>query len=332
MNHVGQNIISNGYQKISQIDEIEASNKQNTLRRSINCVGISLHGGDKVSLTLCPAEVDTGIVFRRTDIPGSKDINANWKNVVDTRMCTTISNEDGVTVSTIEHLMSALAGCGVDNVYIDLNGPEVPVMDGSAQPFVFLIECAGLSVQNAHRRIIEVLKPVRVNIDDRMAELVPSPTFSISFEIEFDDEIVANQAISLNMANGNYKKEVARARTFGFKHEIKSLRAAGLGLGGSLDNAVIVSGNKVLNEDGLRYEDEFVRHKVLDAVGDLYTAGGFIRGSYNGVRSGHALTNKLLRALFSDKLAWRYINLADNACSDVMMNNNLNGDLVGIAI
>jgi UDP-3-O-[3-hydroxymyristoyl] N-acetylglucosamine deacetylase len=332
MNYIGQNIISKDYQKLSPIEEIKVSNKQNTICRPINCVGISLHGGNKVALTLCPAEVDTGIVFRRTDIPGSGDIQANWRNVVDTRMCTTISNEEGATVGTIEHLMSALAGCGVDNVYIDINGPEVPVMDGSAQPFVFLIECAGIAEQNAQRRIIEVLKPVRVEIEDKTAELSPSSTFSVSVEIEFDDEIVANQAISVDMVNGNYKKEVARARTFGFKHEIKKLHAAGLGLGGSLDNAVIVSGNKVLNEDGLRYNNEFVRHKVLDAVGDLYTAGSFIRGSYKGVRSGHALTNKLLRALFSNKLAWRYINPDKKSCSGVTVSNGLTNDAVGVAI
>ena len=166
--------------------------------------------------------------------------------------------------------MSALAGCGIDNVYVDIDGHEVPVMDGSAQPFVFLIECAGVLEQDAHRRIIKILKPVRVDAEDKMAELLPSDTFSVSFEIDFDNEVVANQTISVNLVNGNYKKEVARARTFGFMHEIEKLQGAGLGLGGSLDNAVIVAGDKVLNEDGLRYNDEFVRHKVLDAVGDLY--------------------------------------------------------------
>jgi|HIL76986.1 UDP-3-O-[3-hydroxymyristoyl] N-acetylglucosamine deacetylase len=330
MNYISQDIISSDFEQFAPIEEIKASNKQNTLRRSVHCVGISLHGGNNVALTLRPAEAHTGIVFRRTDIPESREILASWKNVIDTRMCTTISNKAGVTVSTIEHLMSALAGCGVDNVYIDLNGPEVPVMDGSAQPFVFLIECAGLMEQDAYRRIIEILKPVRVEIGDKMAELTPSRTFSVTFEIDFDNEIVANQTISVNMVNGNFKKEVARARTFGFMHEIKKLRAAGLGLGGSLDNAVIVAGNKILNEDGLRYNDEFVRHKVLDAVGDLYTAGGFLRGSYKGVRSGHALTNKLLRALFADKSAWRDINLGGKVGSDSVLSNSLTEDLVAI--
>jgi len=308
MNHIGQDIISNDSEQASPVTTLSVPQKQNTLLRTMNCVGIALHSGEKVSLTLRPAEANTGIIFRRTDILGSKEIEARWDNVIDTRMCTTIGNDDGVTISTIEHLMSALAGCGVDNVYLDVNGPEVPVMDGSAQPFVFLIECAGLLEQDAPRRVIEILKPVRVEIGDKKAELIPSDTFSVGFEIDFESEVVAKQAISVTMVNGTFKKEVARARTFGFMHEVEQLRAAGLGLGGSLDNAVIVDGDKVLNEDGLRYDDEFVRHKVLDAVGDLYTAGGVILGSFKGVRSGHALTNQLLRALFADKSAWRYVD------------------------
>jgi len=212
--------------------------------------------------------------------------------------------------------MAALAGCHVDNVYVDVNGPEVPVMDGSAQPFVFLIECAGLQEQDAPRQVIEILKPIRVEIGDKMAEIVPSDTFSVGFEIDFDSEIVAKQAITVTMINGTFKKEVARARTFGFMHEVEQLQAAGLGLGGSLDNAVIVEGDKVLNEDGLRYDDEFVRHKVLDAVGDLYLSGGMIMGSFKGVRSGHALTNQLLRALFADQSAWRYVDLSEDDSLD----------------
>jgi UDP-3-O-[3-hydroxymyristoyl] N-acetylglucosamine deacetylase len=184
-------------------------------------------------------------------------------------------------------------------------------MDGSAQPFVFLIECAGLQEQDAPRQVIEILKPIRVEIGDKMAELVPSDTFSVGFEIDFNCEVVAKQSITVTMVNGTFKKEVARARTFGFMHEVEQLRAAGLSLGGSLDNAVIVEDDKVLNEDGLRYDDEFVRHKVLDAVGDLYLSGGMIMGSFKGVRSGHALTNQLLRALFADQSAWRYVG-SDN--------------------
>ena len=332
MNYISQDIISSDLKQVFPMEGMKCSIRQNTLRRSINCVGITLHGGDKVGLTLRPAEANTGVVFRRIDIPESKEIRATWENVTDTRMCTTIANGDGVTVSTIEHLMSALAGCGIDNVYVDIDGHEVPVMDGSAQPFVFLIECAGVLEQDAHRRIIKILKPVRVDAEDKMAELLPSDTFSVSFEIDFDNEVVANQTISVNLVNGNYKKEVARARTFGFMHEIEKLQAAGLGLGGSLDNAVIVAGDKVLNEDGLRYNDEFVRHKVLDAVGDLYTAGSLICGSYKGVRSGHALTNKLLQALFADESAWCYINLGENSISDSVQSDNLTEDLVAISV
>ena len=332
MNYIGQDVRSCDLKKILPKEGDKCSIRQNTLRRSINCIGITLHGGEKVALTLRPAAADTGIVFRRIDIPGSKEIRASWDNVTDTRMCTTISNGDGVTVSTIEHLMSALAGCGIDNVYVDLDGHEVPVMDGSAQPFVFLIECAGVLEQDVHRRVIKILKPVRVDAEDKMAELLPSDTFSVSFEIDFDNEVIANQTISVNMVNGNYKKEVARARTFGFMHEIEKLQAAGLGLGGSLDNAVIVAEDKVLNEDGLRYNDEFVRHKVLDAVGDLYTAGSLICGSYRGVRSGHALTNKLLQALFSDESAWCYIDLGENAISHSVQSDNLTEDLVAISV
>ena len=332
MNYIGQDVISGDLKQVLPKEGNKCSIRQNTLRRSINCVGITLHGGDKVGLTLRPAEANTGVVFRRIDIPESKEIRATWENVTDTRMCTTIANGDGVTVSTIEHLMSALAGSGIDNVYVDIDGHEVPVMDGSAQPFVFLIECAGVLEQDAHRRIIKILKPVRVDAEDKMAELVPSDTFSVSFEIDFDNEVVANQTISVNLVNGNYKKEVARARTFGFMHEIEKLQAAGLGLGGSLDNAVIVAGDKVLNEDGLRYNDEFVRHKVLDAVGDLYTAGSLICGSYKGVRSGHALTNKLLQALFADESAWCYINLGENSISDSVQSDNLTEDLVAISV
>ena len=311
MNHVGQEITSSEVETATPVAPILNSLKQKTLLRTMNCVGIALHSGEKVSLTLRPAEANTGIIFRRTDIPGSKEIAASWENVVDTRMCTTIGNQDGVTISTVEHLMAALAGCHVDNVYVDVNGPEVPVMDGSAQPFVFLIECASLQEQDAPRQVIKILKPIRVEIGDKMAELVPRDTFSVGFEIDFDCEIVAKQSITVTMINGTFKKEVARARTFGFMHEVEQLQAAGLGLGGSLDNAVIVEDDKVLNEDGLRYDDEFVRHKVLDAVGDLYLSGGMIMGSFKGVRSGHTLTNQLLRARFADQSAWRYVDFDD---------------------
>jgi UDP-3-O-[3-hydroxymyristoyl] N-acetylglucosamine deacetylase len=312
--------------------ESNFSTRQHTLLSAVNCVGVGLHTGVKLSLTLRPAEANTGVIFRRTDIPGSKELQASWNNVVDTRMCTTIGDNNGMIISTIEHVMAALAGCGVDNVYVDVNGPEVPIMDGSAQPFVFLIECAGLLEQNAPCRVIEILKPVRVELEDKMAELIPSETFSVAFEIDFNSKVVAKQAISVPLVNDNFKKEVARARTFGFMHEVKKLRAAGLALGGSLDNAVVVEGDKVLNEDGLRYHNEFVRHKVLDAIGDLYTAGSKFLGSYKGVRSGHALNNQLLRALFSDTTAWRYCDLEKISSSDFFERENKITDFVSAAV
>ena len=291
--------------------DLKLSPNQTTLARAIGCAGIALHSGHKVALRLCPAPAGSGIVFRRSDLPGTPEIKASWDNVVDTKMCTTLGNGEGVIVATVEHLMAALSGAHVDNVVVELDGPELPVMDGSAQPFIFLIECAGVEELNAPREVVEILKPVRVKVDDRVAELLPSSGFSVGFEIEFDDDAVAHQEISVPLGNGSFKKEIARARTFGFVHELEALRAAGLGLGGSLDNAVIVDGDKILNEGGLRFTDEFVRHKVLDAVGDLYLCGGAIRGHYRGFKAGHYLTNEVLRALFADTSAWRRVILTE---------------------
>jgi UDP-3-O-[3-hydroxymyristoyl] N-acetylglucosamine deacetylase len=271
-------------------------------------MGIALHSGKKVSLSLKPAAAGTGILFRRTDLPGSADIPAIWDHVVDTTMCTTLGAGGDARVATVEHLMAALAGCHVDNVIVEVNGPEVPVMDGSAHPFVFLIECAGVVEQAARRPVLEVLKPVKVSVGDGYAELTPAEIFSVSFEIDFNHSAVSRQEISVNLVNGTFKNEIARARTFGFADEVEQLRAAGLALGGSLDNAVVVDGETVLNEGGLRYENEFVRHKVLDAVGDLYLAGAPIKGRYKGVRAGHTLTNQLLRIWFADATAWRLDN------------------------
>jgi len=291
-------------------DCIGLSPNQTTLARSIDCVGIALHSGKKVSLSLNPAGSNTGIVFKRVDLPGNPSIKANWENVVDTRMCTTLGNSDGVTVSTVEHLMAALSGCHIDNTIVEVTGSEVPVMDGSAQPFVFLIECAGIKQLGVPRHIIEILKPVKVVSDDRMAELLPSKSFSVGFQIEFEDSAVSQQEICITLVNGTFKNEIARARTFGFINEVEALRASGLALGGSLENAVIVDGDKVLNDGGLRYEDEFVRHKVLDAVGDLYLSGAPIRGHYRGVRAGHRMTNELLKALFADPGSWKLVELS----------------------
>ena len=280
---------------------------QRTLKSSISCSGVTLHSGEKVSLTLNPADAGTGIVFKRTDIAGGgASIPAKWDRVVDTRMCTTIGNGDGVTVATVEHLMAALAGCGIDNALIELNGSEVPIMDGSAQPFVFLLECAGVVEQDEPRRVIRVLKSVSARDGDSEARLSPGSFLSLDFKIEFDCGAISRQSFSIGVINGSFAKELARARTFGFLHEVEALWAAGFAKGGSLENAVVVSGDKVLNEGGLRYDDEFVRHKILDAVGDLYLAGAPIIGKFEGVYSGHATNNALLRTLFADPEAWKY--------------------------
>ena len=288
----------------------ELSGNQTTLSRSIDCAGVALHSGKKVSLSLKPAGPNMGIIFRRSDLPGLPEIKANWKNVVDTRMCTTLGNSKGVTISTVEHLMAALSGCHVDNAVVEVSGSEVPVMDGSAQPFVSLIECAGVKQLDASRRVIEVLRPVKVESEGRVAELLPSNSFSVGFQIEFDDCAIPRQELFITLVNGTFKKEIARARTFGFVNDVEALRASGLALGGSLENAVVVDGDKVLNDGGLRYEDEFVRHKVLDAVGDLYLSGAPIRGHYRGVRAGHHMTNELLKALFAEPASWRFIGHA----------------------
>lgn len=263
-------------------------------------------------MTLKPAAANSGIVFKRTDIvDGNPVIPATWDRVVDTRMCTVLGNEDGVTVGTVEHLLSALSGCRIDNAVIEINGPEVPVMDGSAAPFVFLFDCAGIEEQDVPRRAIRIKKEVSIQEGDLTVTLSPSDGMTFDFEIDFDSKAVSRQTISIGLVNGTYKREISRARTFGFLHEVEQLWEAGLAKGGSLENAVVVSGDKVLNEEGLRYDDEFVRHKVLDAIGDLYLAGGAILGAFNGVCSGHAANNRLLRALFADPEAWEYEDLVE---------------------
>jgi len=274
------------------------------------CRGIGVHTGARVSMTLHPADTGTGIVFCRSD-RGGATVAADWRNVQESPLCTTLTNREGISVATVEHLLAALAGAEIDNVVVELDGPEVPVMDGSAEPFLFLIERAGIVEQDAPRRAIKVLKPVRIADENRMAALTPSRGFSVSFKIDFPDEVVKRQDISLSLDAESFRSEIARARTFGFLEDVERLQAAGLARGGSLDNAVVVSGAQILNEDGLRYADEFVRHKVLDAVGDLYLAGGPIIGHFRGVRSGHALNRRLLEALFADRSAWCFTTLAE---------------------
>ncbi len=289
----------------SQITADFPALKQKTLKSSIGCKGVGLHSGDMIAMTLHPAAPDTGIVFRRTDIAGSH-IPAVWSNVSDTRLNTCIGKTAGAGVHTIEHLMSALAGMGIDNALIDVSGAEVPVMDGSAAPFLFMIECAGVVEQEAPRRFLKILKPISVQNGNVKASIVPAPYFSAHFEIDFASAAIGRQEYDFFLNEEGFKSEISRARTFGFEHEVLQMRAAGLGRGGSLDNAVVISGSKVLNEEGLRYKDEFVRHKILDAIGDLYLAGCPIIGRFTGVRSGHAMNNQLLQAVFADPTAWTY--------------------------
>ena len=284
--------------------------RQQTLKNSIHCSGIALHSGAKVSMTLHPAEANSGIVFRRTDADGGTEIQALWKNAVETPLCTTLVDPKGNRVATIEHLMSALNGCGIDNVVIELNGPEVPIMDGSAAPFVFLIECAGVAVQDCPRRAIRILSETTVSEPHRSATLSPGAGFTVGFEIDFGDTMIGHQEWFTEVSEGAFKRDVARARTFGFVQEIDKLRAMGLARGGSLDNAIVVDGKEIMNEEGLRYRNEFVRHKVLDSIGDLYLAGAPIIGHFQGDRAGHALTLRLLHALFADTDAWEWTELS----------------------
>jgi UDP-3-O-[3-hydroxymyristoyl] N-acetylglucosamine deacetylase len=271
-------------------------------------------------MVLGPGEPDSGIVFKRTDIAGGGAyIPATWERVVDTNMCTTLGNDDGVTIGTVEHLMAALAGCRIDNATIEVNGPEIPIMDGSSWPFMFLLECAGIVEQDAPRRVIRIKKPVKVMDGGSVASLIPGNGFSLAFEIEFDSPVISRQSISIGLGKGAFKKELARARTFGLLHEVEQLQASGMALGGSLDNAVVISGGRVLNEDGLRYNDEFVRHKALDAVGDLYLASAPIIGHFSGTYSGHAANHRLLQKLFADKDSCRHdLFPADEAEADDM--------------
>jgi len=286
--------------------------RQQTLKTAINCSGIALHSGEKVSITLKPAPADSGIVFKRIDIAGGgAEIKATYDNVVDTTLCTKIGNADGVTIATVEHLMAAIAGCSIDNLLIEISGPEMPVMDGSSAPFVFLIECAGVIQQDAPRKAIRIEKSVCVEETDRFAGLQPANGTVLDFTIDFDNPAIARQEHSIHMGRGVFKNELSRARTFGFLHEVEYMRANGLARGGSLDNAVVVSADGVMNEEGLRFENEFVRHKILDAIGDIALAGMPILGRYTGVCSGHYLNNQLLHALMADQDAWSIVPMTE---------------------
>ena len=286
--------------------------KQRTLKNVIRATGIGLHTGEKVYLTLRPASPDTGVVFRRIDLDQSAEICATAENVGDTTLSTTLSNGD-VRVSTVEHLLSAMAGLGIDNAYVDLSAAEVPIMDGSSGPFVFLLQSAGIVEQNAPKRFIRILKPVVVELDNKWARFDPFDGFKVSFGIDFNHPVFEGSpsTAEIDFSTTSFVKEVSRARTFGFMSDLEKLRAQNLALGGSMDNAIVVDEYRVLNEDGLRYEDEFVKHKILDAIGDLYLLGHSLIGAFSGYRSGHALNNKLIKALIADESAWEEVTFED---------------------
>jgi UDP-3-O-[3-hydroxymyristoyl] N-acetylglucosamine deacetylase len=290
--------------------------KQRTLKSLTRAVGVGVHSGQRVELTLRPAQPDTGIVFRRVDLPVPVDIPMSASNVTDTRMATTVSN-GGAKVATVEHLMSACSGLGIDNLYVDITAEEVPILDGSAASFVFLLQSAGIEFQNAPRRFIRVLKPVEVRAgegaNERWARLEPFHGYRLSFEIEFDHPAVdsTGQRVEFDMSRDSYSRDIARARTFGFTKDVEMMRVNGLGLGGGLDNAIVMDDYKVLNAGGLRYDDEFVKHKILDAMGDMYMLGKPLLASYSAFRSGHALNNQLVRALMADAAAWEVVSFED---------------------
>ena len=288
--------------------------RQRTLKNIIRATGVGLHTGKKVYLTLRPAPVDTGIIFIRTDLDQHVEVPARPENVSDTRLSTTLER-DGIKISTVEHLMSAFAGIGIDNAYVELSAPEVPIMDGSAGPFVFLLQSAGISEQKKLKQFIRIKKPCVVQDDDKWVKFEPFNGFKVSFAIDFDHPILQNstQTASVDFSTTSFVKEVSRARTFGFMDDLEALRNAGLAQGGSFDNAIVMDSFHILNDDGLRYEDEFVKHKVLDAIGDLYLLGHPLIGEFSAHKSGHALNNRLLRQLIEDQSAWELVTFEDEA-------------------
>lgn len=296
--------------------KIPAMLAQRTLRSITTAVGVGLHSGQRVELTLRPAQPDTGIVFRRVDLPEPVDIPVNAQSVSDTRMASTIAN-GGAKVHTVEHLMSACAGLGIDNLYVDISAEEVPILDGSAASFVFLLQSAGIEMQRAPRRFIRVTQPIEVREGEganlKWARLEPYHGFKLSFEIEFRHPAVdsTGQRVEFDMSSGGYARDIARARTFGFTKDVEMMRANGLALGGGLDNAIVMDDYKVLNSDGLRYDDEFVKHKILDAMGDLYIVGKPLLAAYSAFRSGHAMNNQLLRELLAHPERYEIVSFDD---------------------
>jgi len=287
--------------------------KQRTLKNVIRATGVGLHTGKKVYLTLRPAPIDTGVIFRRVDLEPPIEIKASPDNVGDTRLSTTLESK-GARISTVEHLLSAIAGLGIDNTYVDVSAPEVPIMDGSAGPFVFLVQSAGIAEQNAPKKFIRIKRHVEVREDDKWAKFDPFDGFKVGFTIDFDHPVfkAGPQVAEVDFSTTSFVKEVSRSRTFGFMRDYETLRSKNLALGGSLENSIAVDEHRILNEDGLRYEDEFVKHKILDAIGDLYLLGHSLIGAFSGYKSGHALNNKLLRKLVAETEAWEEVTFEDN--------------------
>ena len=292
--------------------------KQRTLQQAISATGIGLHKGNKVNLTLRQAPANTGLIFRRTDLEPAVDIPARADWVRDTQLCTCLINEENIRISTVEHLLAALAGVGIDNAIIEVDSHEIPIMDGSSHPFVYLLQSAGIEEQSAAKKFIRIKEPVRVEDGDKWAELLPHDGFRIDFAIDFDHPAIADteQTVSMDFSANAFIKDISRARTFGFMKDIEYLRKNNLALGGSFDNAVVLDDFRVLNNDGLRYDDEFVKHKMLDAVGDLYMGGHSILGHLRAYKSGHALNNQLLQAVLETESAWEFVTFEDEQAKE----------------
>ncbi len=284
------------------------SSSQKTINSKIKCHSIALHSGINVNMTLLPAPDNSGIIFKRIDIESSKNqIKANYQNVTTTNLGTTIANEFKTSISTIEHLMAGIWGCGIDNLIIEIDGPEIPIMDGSSEPFIFLIECAGIKSSQEHRKFIEITKKFRFEDGDKFIEVSPCKQFELDMKIDFNNPHITRNHLSYHSTMHSFKNDLARARTFCFKGEIEQMHKIGLAKGGSLDNAIVIADDGIVNKEGLRYDDEFIKHKTLDFLGDLYLAGYFIIGKFNAFKTGHGINNKFLHQLFNNKDCWKLV-------------------------
>jgi len=281
---------------------------QKTINNSINCNSVGLHSGLNINMKINPAPINSGVIFRRIDLEsGKNEIKAEFKNVTTTNLGTSIANQFGASISTIEHLMAAIWSCGIDNLIIEVDNAEVPIMDGSSEPFVFLIECAGITAQNENRKVLEILEKIRIEDGDKFIEVEPSKEFSLDLNIDFNHPQIKINKLSFHSNLHSFKNDICRARTFCFKHEIEQMYKIGLAKGGSLDNSIVVDHDKILNEGELRYKDEFIRHKTLDFIGDLFLAGHYIIGHFNAYKVGHTINNKFLHHLFNNPQKWRLV-------------------------